>query len=140
VLRQTLFAEFERKAHDLYQQGVPLTAQTLCQTYRDLETTYYDGAEVDEMMDYEWAYIPHFYRNFYVYQYATGFCSAVAIAEKILEGGAAEKYLEFLSTGGSDYPLNELKIMDIDLTLPDTVASAMKVFDDTVKELEELMA
>ncbi len=140
VLRQTLFAEFERKAHDLYQQGVPLTAQTLCQTYRDLETTYYAGAEVDEMMDYEWAYIPHFYRNFYVYQYATGFCSAVAIAEKILEGGAAEKYLEFLSTGGSDYPLNELKIMDIDLTLPDTVASAMKVFDDTVKELEELMA
>ncbi len=140
VLRQTLFAEFERKAHDLCKQGVPLTAQTLCQTYRELETTYYDGAVVDELMDYEWAYIPHFYRNFYVYQYATGFCSAVAIASKILEENAAEKYLEFLSTGGSDYPLNELKIMDIDLTRPDTVASAMKVFDDTVKELEELMA
>lgn len=140
VFRQTLFAEFERKAHDLCKQGVPLTAQTLCQTYRELETTYYDGAAVDELMDYEWAYIPHFYRNFYVYQYATGFCSAVAIAEKILSEGAAEKYLEFLSTGGSDYPLNELKIMDIDLTRPDTVASAMKVFDDTVSQLEELMA
>ncbi len=140
VFRQTLFAEFERKAHDLCKQGVPLTAQTLCQTYRELETTYYDGAVVDELMDYEWAYIPHFYRNFYVYQYATGFCSAVAIAEKILSEGAAEKYLEFLSTGGSDYPLNELKIMDIDLTRPDTVASAMKVFDDTVSQLEELMA
>jgi len=124
----------------MYKQGVPLTAQTLCQTYRELETTYYDGAVVDEMMDYEWAYIPHFYRNFYVYQYATGFCSAVAIASKILDEGASEKYLEFLSTGGSDYPLNELKIMGIDLTKPDTVASAMKVFDDTVKELEELMA
>lgn len=140
VLRQTLFAEFERKAHDMCKQGIPLTAQTLCQTYRELETTYYDGAEVDELMDYEWAYIPHFYRNFYVYQYATGFCSAVAIAEKILNENAAEKYLEFLSTGGSDYPLNELKIMGIDLTMPDTVASAMKVFDDTVRELEELMA
>ncbi|MBE6760090.1 MAG: oligoendopeptidase F [Ruminococcaceae bacterium] len=140
VLRQTLFAEFERKAHDLCKQGEPLTAQTLCKVYRDLETTYYDGAVVDELMDYEWAYIPHFYRNFYVYQYATGFCSAVAIAEKILNEGAAEKYLEFLSTGGSDYPLNELKIMGIDLTQPDTVASAMKVFDDTVRELEELMA
>lgn len=140
VLRQTLFAEFERKAHDLCKQGTPLTAQTLCQTYRELETTYYDGAAVDELMDCEWAYIPHFYRNFYVYQYATGFCSAVAIARKILEENAAEKYLEFLSTGGSDYPLNELRIMGIDLTKTDTVASAMKVFDDTVKELEELLA
>jgi len=139
VLRQTLFAEFERKAHDLCKQGVPLTAQTLCQTYRELETTYYDGAEVDELMDYEWAYIPHFYRNFYVYQYATGFCSAVAIADRILNHNGAEDYLKFLSTGGSDYPLNELMIMDIDLTKPDTVASAMKVFADTVSELEELL-
>lgn len=140
VFRQTLFAEFERKAHELYKSGVPLTAQSLSSAYRELETTYYEGASVDELMDVEWAVIPHFYRNFYVYQYATGFCSAVAIAENILENGGADKYLEFLSTGGSDYPLEELKIVGIDLCKPDTVESAMKVFEKTVSEMEELMA
>ncbi|MBQ3065550.1 MAG: oligoendopeptidase F, partial [Clostridia bacterium] len=105
VFRQTLFAEFERKAHDMYQQGVPLTAETLSKLYRELNELYYKGATVNELQDIEWARIPHFYNAFYVYQYATGFCSAVAIANHILTTNDASGYLKFLSTGGSDYPI-----------------------------------
>lgn len=90
-------------------------------------------------MDIEWARIPHFYNAFYVYQYATGFCSAVAIANNILTTGDAGRYLKFLTTGGSDYPLEELKIAGVDLTKPDTVQSALKVFDETLDELESVL-
>lgn len=139
VFRQTLFAEFERTAHDMYQSGTPLTAQSLNQIYRKLNELYYDGAVINELQDIEWARIPHFYRAFYVYQYATGFCSAVSIAKNILDLNDAGNYLEFLKTGGSDYPINELKIAGIDLTKPDTVLTALKVFDDTVTELVNLI-
>ncbi len=139
VFRQTLFAEFERKAHDLNQQGVPLTADTLNKVYRDLNELYYDGAVVDKLQDIEWARIPHFYRAFYVYQYATAFCASVSIVSKILETGDASGYLEFLATGGSDYPLNELKIAGIDLADPDVVNSAMKEMDKALTELEGLL-
>ena len=94
---------------------------------------------VNELQDIEWARIPHFYNAFYVYQYATGFCSAVSIAKKILEENGAADYLRFLSTGGSDYPLEELKIAGVDLTRPDTVADAMKEFDRALSELEALL-
>ena len=140
VFRQTLFAEFERQAHDLQMNGTPLTAEVLNGVYRKLNELYYNGAVVNELQDIEWARIPHFYNAFYVYQYATGFCSAVTIAKKILEENGAENYLRFLSTGGSDYPLEELKIAGVDLTKPDTVANALKVFDETLTELEELLA
>lgn len=139
LYRQTLFAEFERKAHDLYKAGTPLTADLLNATYRALNELYYEGATVNELQDIEWARIPHFYRAFYVYQYATGFSSAVAIAKSILEDGNAENYLKFLSTGGSDYPLEELKIAGIDLSDPATVSSALEVFDDAVRELESIL-
>ncbi|MDD7492884.1 MAG: M3 family metallopeptidase, partial [Clostridiales bacterium] len=139
LYRQTLFAEFERKAHDLYAAGQPLTASALNKVYHDLEATYYDGIGIDADIDPEWSYIPHFYRAFYVYQYATGFSSAVAIAEHILTTGDASGYLKFLTTGGSDYPLEELKIAGIDLTKPDTVRSALRVFDETVDELSALL-
>lgn len=82
---------------------------------------------------------PHFYRAFYVYQYATGFSSAVAIAEHILTTGDASGYLKFLTTGGSDYPLEELKIAGVDLTKPDTVRSALRVFDATIDELAKIL-
>ncbi len=107
--------------------------------YHDLVALYYDGAGIDPDIDPEWSYIPHFYRGFYVYQYATGFSSAVAIADRILATGDASGYLKFLTTGGSDYPLNELKIAGVDLTKPDTVKNALKVFSDTVDELEKLL-
>lgn len=139
LYRQTLFAEFERKSHELYDAGTPLTAETLNSVYHDLEATYYNGIGIDPDIDPEWSYIPHFYRAFYVYQYATGFSSAVAIADKILSTGDASGYLKFLTTGGSDYPLEELKLAGIDLTSPDTVRSALRVFDETVEELAALL-
>ena len=139
VFRQTLFAEFEREAHDLQLSGTPLTAETLNGIYRKLNELYYEGAVINELQDIEWARIPHFYNAFYVYKYATGFCSAVSIAKKILEENGAVDYLRFLSTGGSDYPLEELKIAGVDLTKPDTVASALAEFDSALTELEGLL-
>ena len=140
VFRQTLFAEFERKAHELYQQGVPLTAQSLNELFHNLNALYYDGAEINEFADVEWSRIPHFYTAFYVYQYATGFSSAVAIADGILKSGSAENYLKFLTTGGSDYPIDELKIAGVDLTRPDTVRHAMAVFKETLDALKEVLS
>ncbi|MBQ5991810.1 MAG: oligoendopeptidase F [Clostridia bacterium] len=139
LFRQTLFAEFERKAHEAYQNGEPLTAEKLTSIYRSLVELYYEGAEVPENIAYEWAYIPHFYTAFYVFQYATGFSSAVAIASHIFETGDAEGYLKFLTTGGSDYPLNELKLAGVDLTSPQPVKDALKVFGDSVRELRALL-
>ena len=139
VFRQTLFAEFERKAHDMYQNGEPLTAEALNKVYHDLNAKYYQGAVIDPITDIEWARIPHFYRAFYVYQYSTGFCSAVTIADKLFRGEGVEDYLKFLSTGGSDYPLNELKIAGVDLLKPEAIENAMRVFAETVDELEKLI-
>lgn len=139
VFRQTLFAEFERRAHDLEMNGTPLTADVLNGVYRELNELYYAGAVVNELQDIEWARIPHFYNAFYVYQYATGFCSAVSIAKRILEEDGAADYLRFLATGGSDYPLEELKIAGVDLTSSATVDSAMEEFASTLEQLEELL-
>ncbi len=139
VYRQTLFAEFEKIAHEMYERGETLTAESLNKVYRDLNLLYYDGATVNELQDIEWARIPHFYNAFYVYQYATGFSSAVAIADSILRTGDASAYLKFLTTGGSDYPLNELKIAGVDLTSPETVRSALRVFQTSLDELEALL-
>lgn len=139
VFRQTLFAEFEHKAHALEAAGTPINAECLNNVYADLVKLYYPDAEFCDTLKYEWSYIPHFYRAYYVYQYATGFSSAVAIASNILETGDASSYLEFLSTGGSDYPLNELKIAGIDLTSPEVVENAMKVFDETIDELDAIL-
>ena len=140
IFRQTLFAEFERKAHDMYMSGQPLTAERLNALYRQLNEQYYEGAVVDELQDIEWARIPHFYNSFYVYQYATGFSSAVAIATRIFETGDASDYLAFLKTGGSDYSIEELKIAGVDLTKPDTVRNAMKAFNDALDEFESLLS
>lgn len=137
--RQVQFAEFERKAHELCAAGQPLTAKTLCGIYRELLELYYDGAEINDIMENEWAFVSHFYRAYYVYQYATGFSSAVSIARNIIESGDPSGYLNFLTLGGSDYPIEELKTAGIDLTRPDTVMNAMKVFDSTIDELSELL-
>ena len=140
VFRQTLFAEFERKAHELCQEGTPLTAQTLNQVFHDLNALYYDGAEINAFGDAEWARIPHFYNAFYVYQYATGYSSAVAIATQILKTGDASDYLRFLTLGGSDYPLEELKVAGVDLRTDATaIEEALMVFKDTLEELKKLL-
>ena len=139
VFRQTLFAEFEQQAHDLQMSGTPLTAELLTDIFGKLNALYYDGVEQSDLHNIEWARIPHFYNAFYVYQYATGFSSAVSIAKSILEDNGAAAYLEFLSTGGSDYPLEELKIAGLDLTKPDAVASALAEFDVSLSALEALL-
>ena len=134
VFRQTQFAEFERKAHEMYQKGEPLTAGSLNKVYRELNQLYYQGVELEPYTDVEWARIPHFYRAFYVYQYSTGFCSAVTIADRILNNGGAADYLRFLSTGGSDYPIEELKIAGVDLTEPTALEAAMRIFAETMEQ------
>ena len=139
VFRQTQFAEFERKAHDMHQAGEPLTADSLNRIYRELNSLYYQGVNLDDYTDVEWARIPHFYRAFYVYQYSTGFCSAVSIADRILSGEGVEEYLRFLSSGGSDYPIEELKIAGVDLTRPDALNSAMRVLAETMDEMEQAL-
>ncbi len=138
VFRQTLFAEFEMEAHRMYESGEPVTAKTLNALYHRLNAIYYPGVELDPVTDVEWARIPHFYRPFYVYQYATGYCSAVSIAESVLNGSGAESYLDFLRMGGSRYPLDELKEAGVDLEDPGSLKSALDVFAQTVSELEEL--
>ena len=94
--------------------------------------------EIDDLIDMEWARIPHFYRAFYVYKYATGFASAIALSNMILSGGGAEqeRYLNFLKSGGSNFPLELLKKAGVDLSQPDTVAGALKTFTDLVDEME----
>lgn len=139
LFRQTLFAEFEKQTHEMAEAGQPLTPDALNQVYRDLNAQYYKGAVIDPLQDMEWARIPHFYNAFYVYQYATGFSAAVAIATKIRQTGDAAGYLAFLQTGGSDYPIQELKLAGVDLGKPDTVEAALDVFAKSVAELEALL-
>ena len=135
-----MFAEFEQIVHAKVAEGESLTMESLNQIYHDLNVLYYGpDMVIDPEIDYEWMRIPHFYTAFYVYQYATGFSSAVAIAEHILTTGDASGYLKFLTTGGSDYPLEELKIAGVDLTKPDTVRSALRVFDETIDELAKIL-
>lgn len=139
LYRQTLFAEFERETHKMCENGEALTAQSLSGLYKGLVSKYYEGAEINEIIANEWSYIPHFYTAFYVYQYATGFSSAVAIAKNILDTGDATGYLEFLTLGGSNYPIEELKVAGVDLTKPETVKNALSLFDSTIDELTELL-
>ncbi len=139
VFRQAMFAEFELRAHRMQQNGEPLTAAALSEVYGELLETYYKGAKINDVMKYEWSYIPHFYRAYYVYQYATGFCSAVAIVNEILKTGDAKNYLKFLSLGGSDYPIEELKVAGVDLTKPETIKSALKEFENAIDEFAGLI-
>lgn len=142
VYRQTMFAEFEKIIHGKAESGESLTADVLCQVYHDLNVKYY-GPDmiVDELLDMEWSRIPHFYTSFYVYKYATGFSAATAIAHKITEEGqsAIDKYLEFLQSGGSDYPIELLKIAGVDMTTPEPINNALKVFEDLLNQMEELV-
>ena len=144
LYRQTMFAEFERMIHEEVEKGEALTAKTLCERYKDLNRQYYGEAiVVDEEIAMEWARIPHFYYNYYVYQYATGFSSAVAIASDILDRGqdAVDNYItNFLSAGKSKYPLETLKAVGVDMTTAEPVESALKVFEGILDEMEALAA
>lgn len=143
IFRQTMFAEFEKRVHERVEQGDALTAESLSEAYHRLNEDYY-GSEVhiDEQVDMEWARIPHFYEAFYVYKYATGFAAANAIAQSILSGrqGAVRNYLDFLSSGSSDYPLNVLARAGVDMTTPKPIDEALAVFDRLLEETEVLAA
>ncbi len=142
LFRQTMFAEFEKKTHEYVEQGGGLTAEWMNQTYDQLNTDYFGPAlSHDDYIQYEWARIPHFYSSFYVYQYATGYSAANAIADRILSGGKEERddYLKFLSLGSSDYPVELLKVAGVDMEKIEPVDRAMKVFGQLVDEFAELM-
>lgn len=142
VYRQTMFAEFERQAHEAAEAGTPLTAEYLCRIYLKLNRRYYGKTSaVDREIALEWSRIPHFYTAFYVYQYATGFSSAALIARNIFDGkeGAVRDYLRFLSSGGSDYPIELLKIAGVDLSTPEPVRAALDLFRTYVAQMEEIV-
>lgn len=141
LFRQTMFSEFEKKAHELVEKDMPVTPDVLSDIYYELNKQYYGKSVIhDEEIRYEWARIPHFYNSFYVYKYATGITSAVNIAKAILENkpSALENYKNFLKAGGSDTPLNILKKAGVDLTLKEPFEIAMKEFSDTLSELMSL--
>jgi oligoendopeptidase F len=142
LFRQTMFAEFEQQIHSQAEQGEPLTTDTLSAMYRAINQKYYGGeAIIDELIDIEWARIPHFYYNFYVYQYATGISAASALVQQILQEGkpAVDRYLKFLSSGSSDYSIELLKKAGVDMTSPEPVRQALQLFDAHLTQMEELL-
>ena len=141
VYRQTMFAEFEDIIHKKYENGEAITKDLLCKTYYDLNKKEFGGAVVvDKDIQYEWSKIPHFYSSFYVYKYATGFISALLIANKLeTDKNFKDKYIEFLSSGCSDYPQELLYKLGIDLTNENTLEKAFQLFNEKVKLLNEYM-
>ncbi len=142
LYRQTMFAEFELKMSEIVESGRPLTADELCRIYHQLNAEYYgDSTVIDGGIDMEWARIPHFFMNFYVFQYATGFSAAVAIANRILKEGesAVKDYKRFLSGGCSTDPISLLKIAGVDMSTPQPVNEALSLFGELIDEMEELM-
>ncbi|MBN1927143.1 MAG: oligoendopeptidase F [Prolixibacteraceae bacterium] len=147
LFRQTQFAEFELKIHETGEKGMPLTGDSFTEMYSDIVKRYYGHDQnichIDDYINMEWAYIPHFYYNFYVYQYSTSFTASISLAEKVManEPGALEKYINFLSAGGSDYPIELLKDAGIDMTtfepFEKTIAAMNKVMDEIEKILDK---
>lgn len=142
LFRQTMFAEFEKITHEMYAKGESLTAERLCAVYMDLNRKYFGEEMVsDPQIALEWARIPHFYTEFYVYQYATGFSCAIALSKRILEMGEAgvADYMKFLKGGYSKDPIELLKMAGVDISTPKPVEDALQLFEELVSELEELL-
>ncbi len=143
LYRQTMFAEFEMKLGELNQAGVPLTAEKLSEVYYDLNKQYYGDAIIcDEEIAMEWARVPHFYYNYYVFQYATGYSAAIALSQRILKEGApaVEDYLNFLSGGSSKDPISLLRGAGVDMATTKPVNDALTLFGELLDEMESLMA
>ena len=143
VFRQTMFAEFEKIAHEMAAQGIPLTKESLSDAYFKLNEKYYgETCFMDPEIASEWMRIPHFYRAFYVYVYATGLCAAITLSDRILREGepAVRDYRKFLSAGCSVPPIEALKLAGIDMSSPEPVRKALEVFRETVREMKEVLA
>ena len=140
LFRQTMFASFEHRAHELSADGEALTPDRLDELYRGMKADYYEPAVVDDRIAREWMRIPHFYRAYYVYQYATGISAAVAVVDRILEEGdpAATDYREFLRSGSRAYPLELLETAGVDMSTPEPVEAAIGTYDEMVGEYESL--
>ncbi len=145
VFRQTQFAEFERLIHENAEQGEPLTGDVFNKLYGDILKRYYGHDKgvcyIDESYTVEWAYVPHFYYNFYVYQYATSFTASTALVERVLnnEKKAVKKYIEFISSGGSDYPINLLKKAGVDMTTAEPFNKTIAAMNRTMDEIEKIL-
>ena len=142
IFRQTMFAEFEQIIHENYEKMLPLSADVLNQTYFDLNRLYFgDKVEILDCAKYEWSRIPHFYNDFYVYKYATGLISAIAISQSILKDNSYSKqYLKMLSMGGKLPPLKTLEICGIDMTKDTPFDNAFSSIKEKIRELKELQA
>lgn len=146
IYRQSLFAEFELEIHKKVEEGKTLTPDYLNKLYLDLTKEFYGNdkgvVQVDDYIQSEWSYIPHFYMNYYVFQYSTGMISSMALSQRVIEGvpGAKEKYLNMLKSGGNDYPMNLLKNAGVDLNQKETYTNAFKRFDNLVSQMEEIFA
>jgi len=146
VFRQTQFAEFELRAHEMAEKGQPLTGEALDKLYADITRKYYGHDKgvsiVDDYVAHEWSFIPHFYRTYYVFQYATSFTASAALAAKVLEGdpAATKRYLAFLSSGGSKYPIELLRDAGVDMTTDEPLELTMKKMNRVMDEMEKLLA
>jgi oligoendopeptidase F len=146
VFRQTQFAEFELRAHEMAEKGQPLTGDVLSKLYAEITRKYYGHDKgisiVDDYIAHEWSFVPHFYRGFYVFQYATSFTASSALAEKVLAGDASAitKYLAFLSAGGSKYPIDLLKDAGVDMTTDEPLELTMKAMNRVMDEMEKILA
>jgi oligoendopeptidase F len=134
-----MFAEFEKTTHEMAERGEALTGESLNEAYASLNRAYYPSIEQTELIQYEWMRIPHFYNAFYVYQYATGFSAAMAIASLIREQGApaVANYLKFLSSGGSLFPIDALKLAGVDMSRPEPVERALKMFEQLLERYKK---
>jgi oligoendopeptidase F len=146
VFRQTQFAEFELRMHEMAQKGEPITGDALAKLYLDITRRYYGHdqkiAIVDDYIAHEWSFIPHFYRDFYVFQYATSFTAAEALSEKVLSGdqAATKRYLTFLAAGGSKYPIDLLKDAGVDMTTNEPLDLTIRRMNEVMDDIEKLLA
>jgi len=146
VFRQTQFAEFELRAHEMAEKGEPITGEAMDNLYAEMTKKYYGHDKgvtvVDDYIAHEWAFIPHFYRTYYVFQYATSFTASAALSEKVMAGdpAATKRYLEFLSAGGSKYPIDLLKDAGVDMTTDEPLELTMKKMNRVMDEMEKLLA
>jgi oligoendopeptidase F len=146
VFRQTQFAEFELRMHEMAQKGEPITGDALAKLYLEITRKYYGHDQkicvVDDYIAHEWSYIPHFYRDFYVFQYATSFTASSALAEKVKAGDpeAKKRYLAFLSAGGSRYPVDLLKDAGVDMTSDEPLDLTIKKMNQIMDEMEKILA
>ena len=142
LFRQTMFAEFEKRAHEIEEAGGPLTLNVFCELYRELLAAYFGPRfSIDDQLSIECLRIPHFYSAFYVYKYATGISASLALADRVLKGGAAEldAYLGFLKSGGAKFPIDALRDAGVDMQSPDPIESAMKLFQSRIGQLRGLL-